>query len=222
MALVSNICAALSLIISIFAFAHGASRLLKKDKPLYCQVIMWAVACYCLECLETCVVYLCGDLSDQGIIGRIAICGFSFALLSANYGAIDSIVDDRSEENNKYKKLALLAPALLLVANVAGIINIYPEGKLVSIVYAVSALPSLPASYFALKHLLLPKDRMGFLACTKMCNILSLIIYALGALILIIYGRVPLVVNDIINLVISILVLGLTLAAEKGEKSWPI
>ena len=123
---ITIICTALSMVISFAAFAHGAVKLFKKGKPLYCQIIMWAVGCYCLQCIESCVVYFCGDFSDKGIIGQIAMCGFFFALFSANFNTLDDVVDDRKQNNGRYRKLALIAPLAYGTASVVGVLHIFP------------------------------------------------------------------------------------------------
>lgn len=219
---ITIICTALSMVISFAAFAHGAIKLLKKGKPLYCQIIMWAVGCYCLQCIENCVVYFCGDFSDKGIVGQIAMCGFFFALLAANFDTLDNIVDDRSQNNGKYRKLALIAPLAYGGASVAAFLHIFPIYNFAACVYGLALLSMTVASYFNLKHLLLPKDELGILSCTKMCNIICLVIYAVAVMLVLIYGRVTQVISNVLNVIVSVLVLVLTLAAEKGEKSWPI
>lgn len=219
---ITIICTALSMVISFAAFAHGAVKLFKKGKPLYCQIIMWAVGCYCLQCIESCVVYFCGDFSDKGIIGQIAMCGFFFALFSANFNTLDDVVDDRKQNNGRYRKLALIAPLAYGTASVVGVLHIFPIYNFAACVYAIALFSMTVASYFNLKHLLLPKDELGILSCTKMCNIICLVIYAIAVMLIIIYGRVAPVISNVLNLTVSILVLALTLAAEKGEKSWPI
>ena len=222
MELVTIICTALAMVISISAFVYGAVKLLKKGKPLYCQIIMWAVGCYCLQGIENCVVYLSGDFSDSGIVAQIAMCGFFIALISANFGAIDNIVDDRSQNNGKHRRLALIAPVAYGIASYVALANIFPMYSFAASVFGISLLSMTVASYFNFKHLLLPNDELGILACTRMCNIICLVIYALAVLLIIIYGHVNEIISNLLNVLLSILVLALTLAAEKGEKSWPV
>lgn len=216
------ICTALSAVIAISAFVYGAVTLLKKGKSLYCRIIIWAVGCYCLQCIENCVIYVCGDFSDRGIVAQLAMCGFFFALISANFGALDNIVDDRSKNNGKYRKLALIAPAAYGILSVAAFVHIFPIYNFAAIVYGISMLAMTVASYFNLKHLILPKDELGILSCTRMCNIICLISYAVAVLLVLGYGRINIIAINLLNVVLSILILALTLAAEKGEKSWPI
>lgn len=219
---ITIICTALTMVISLIAFLHGGVKLFKKDVPLYFQIIMWAVGCYFLQCIENFVVYFCGDFSEKGIISQVAMCGFFFALLSANFGTIDKIVDDRNKNNSKYRKLALIAPLVYGFVSIAAFMHIYPMYNFAASVYGISLISMLAASYFNLKHLLLPKDEIGILSSTRLCNIICLIIYALAVLLIIIYERVNPIFSNILNVVLSVLVLLLTLAAEKGEKSWPI
>lgn len=219
---ITIICTVCALVISIVAFTYGTEKILKKGKPLYFQIIIWAVLCYCLQCIESFVVYLCGDFSDRGIVGQIAMCGFFFALISANFGALDSIVDDRSQNNGKYRKIALVAPVAFGIASIFAFRNIFHLYDIAVSVYGIALISMIIASYFNLKHLLLPNDELGFLSCTKWCNIICLIIYALSVALIIIYERVNPIASNVLNVVLSILVLALTFAAEKGEKSWPI
>lgn len=219
---ITVISTALATAISIAAFVYGAVKLFKKEIPLYCQIIMWAVGCYCLQCIENCVVYICGDFSDRGVVAQLAMCGFYFALISANFGTLDNIVDDRSKPNGKYRKLALIAPTFYTIISVAAFVHIFPIYNFAAIVYGLSMLAIIVASYFNLKHLILPKDEQGILSCTKMCNIISLIFYTIAILLVLGYGRINIVLSNVSNVVLSVLVLLLTAATVKGGKSWPI
>lgn len=222
MELITIICTVCTLLISIAAFIYGTEKIIKNGKSLYFQIIIWAVLCYCLQCIENFVVYFCGDFSDRGIVAQIAMCGFFFALISANFGALDRIVDDRSQNNVKYRMFALVAPVVFGIASIFALKNIIPLYNFAASFYVLPLLAMIVASYFNFKHLLLPNDELGFLSCTRLCNIICLIIYVITVLLIIVYEHVNPIISNVLNVILSILVLALTLAAEKGEKSWPI
>lgn len=83
-------------------------------------------------------------------------------------------------------------------------------------------MPALPASYFNLKHILLPIDAFGFLRATKPCNIIAIVFYVMTAAYVIGSALGSGTVGGILSILMSLTVIGLTLAAVKGAKQWGI
>ncbi len=81
-------------------------------------------------------------------------------------------------------------------------------------------LPMLPASYFNMKHLLLPLDAFELLRATRPCNLASLGFYLLSAL----YGLLCALGNTalagVTSVMLSVLMLFLVSAAIRGAKKW--
>lgn len=164
---------------SASAFAYGAFHLFQKEIPKYFQLYVCATLCYMLEELWVIVNSLLGNGSQDGLL-TVRLFGFFGCLcfmLSANANEFDKVIDEG--KNEKAKALAFIAPMVLLVLYVLYVFSpVNTEPTVVTVIGLVSISPALFASYFSLKHLLLPEDAMGFVKITKGINILALVFYA--------------------------------------------
>ena len=88
-----------------------------------------------------------------------------------------------------------------------------------AVTWLIMLLPALPASYFNLKHILLPMDSFEFLRATKPCNIAALTFYVVTAA----YGICSASAKGgILSVLMSLSVLALSLCAVKGAEKWGI
>ena len=165
------------------AFAYGAKRLFRKGKPLYFQLYVLACGCRMLGHFINAVLLFCdlwdGSFTATRFFGNLAC---SLFILSANRGTLDGIVDDRRDKRNaKARYLALFAPFLMLALLLAASLSYYENiSRPASVFLFISAFPTVPASYFNLKHLLLPIDDFELLKATKGCNICALVLQVLS------------------------------------------
>ena len=211
---------AASFLLAATAFLIG-TRLLHKKKPLYFKLLIGAAGCFALQQLSAVVTLLCVGETESFSIGLLGIFGCNFFLLSANYGQLDRIVDDGSAENKAPRRFALLAPVFIAVC-MAGVVFPGRAEPFVTAVYLLVMLPALPASYFNLKHLLMPVDNFGFLRATRGCNAAALGFYVIAAAYLICRAFGGTALCGVASLVMSLAVCGLVISAVKGAKQWGI
>ena len=204
-----------------FAFAFGAIRLFGKKTAMYFQLIVCSAGCYALEELASLVTYLCGGFEYPITVNSLGAFGCFFFLLSANYGQIDGIVDDGSPENRKARLIALSVSCMLGVFLAFCFVCAYfYSGTFAPFALAFIYTPILFASYYNLKHLLLPTDPLGLLHATKACNIWALIFYAAQMLYLFVYLFCTAEASHYIMVFLSAALLGMVLAAVKGDAVW--
>ena len=207
----------ISFLIAVFAFGFGAAKLFKKKKPLYLQLLVCAAGCFAVQQLSYAVNIWC-DVRAAVSIGMLGIFGCNFFLLSANFGTLDRIVDD-GKDSGKARKLALAAPAVMAALTVAAFLAWKGRDGLGAVMWVVVLIPALPASYFNLKHILLPTDPFGFLRATKPCNLAALAFYLLTAA----YGICSAAgKGGGVSALMSLSVLALSLCAVKGAEKWGI
>ena len=209
-----------SFLVSAFAFGFGAAKLFKGKKPLYLQLLVCAAGCFAVEQLSNLVNIWCG-VADSVSFGMFGIFGCNFFLLSANFGTLDRIVDD-GKGSGKARKLALLAPVIMAVLAVLAFLSWKEKDMYPAVMWTVMLLPALPASYFNLKHILLPMDPFEFLRATKPCNIAALVFYAVTSAYVICSPSAGETVSGILAVLMSMSVLGISLSAVKGAKKWGI
>ena len=209
-----------SFLIAAFAFGYGTVKLFKKKKPLYLQLLVCAAGCFALQQLSYIVNRWCG-VSAAVSIGMFGIFGCNFFLLSANYGTLDRIVDD-GKDSGKARAGAVAAPVIMAVLAVFAFLSWKGRDLFCAVMWLVMLLPALPASYFNLKHILLPMDPFAFLRATKPCNIAALVFYIVTAAYAICSAAAGSTVSGILSVLMSLSVLALSLCAVKGAEQWGI
>lgn len=209
-----------SFLIAAFAFGFGAAKLFKKRKPMYLQILVCAAGCFALQQLSYIVNIWC-NVTAAVSIGMFGIFGCNFFLLSANFGTLDKIVDE-SKGFNKVRAISIIAPIVMAILTVFAFLSWKDKDMFCAVMWVVILIPALPASYFNLKHILLPVDPFEFLRVTKPCNIVALSFYIITAVYSIFSANTGYIVSGILSVVMSISVLALSLCAVKGAKRWGI
>ena len=163
------------LICSAAGFVFGAYRYLRPKKPLYASMIVLGLGCIMLGRLFQCVRVLTGtSLTDEFQIGILGIVGaFSF-FLSANYGQIDSLVDDGGTGFRRFRAIAWCGP--LVIAALYALIAAGPASIGSKIGCAIAAAVIARACYYHLKHLIIPDVEYGVVRCQRTYNALALCI----------------------------------------------
>ena len=208
-----------SFLVAAFAFGFGAAKLFRKKTPLYLQILVCAAGCFAIEQLAYIVNLWCDVTAAVGI-GMFGIFGCNFFLLSANFGTLDKIVDDGSSKAARL--IAVLAPLGMAVLTVAAFLSWKDRDLFCAVMWVVMLLPALPASYFNLKHILLPLDPFEFLRATKPCNVAALLFYAVTAVYVILSATAGALAVGLLSVLMSLTVLALTICAIKGAKKWGI
>lgn len=212
--------ALVSFLIAAFAFGFGAAKLFKKRKPMYLQILVCAAGCFAIQQLSYVVNIWC-NVTAAVSIGMSGIFGCNFFLLSANYGTLDKIVDD-GKGSKKARVGAVAAPVVMAVLAVVAFLAWKDKDMFCAVMWFVMFLPALPASYFNLKHILLPMDPFEFLRATKPCNIAALTFYIVTATYVICSASMESTISGILSVLMSLSVLALSLCAVKGAERWGI
>ena len=209
-----------SFLIAAFAFGFGAAKLFKKKKPMYLQILVCAAGCFAIQQLSYVVNIWCGVTAAVSI-GMFGIFGCNFFLLSANFGTLDKIVDD-GKGSGKARAISVIAPIVMAVLAVAAFLSWKDMDMFCAVMWLVMLIPALPASYFNLKHILLPMDPFAFLRATKPCNIAALVFYIVTAAYAIFSATMASSVSSILSVLMSLSVLALSVCAVKGAEKWGI
>ena len=209
----------LSLLIAVFAFGVGAGKLFKKGTPLYWQLYICAAGCFAMRQLSETVNFLCG-LRGNISVGMLGIFGCNFFLLSANYGTLDKVVDDGGAENRPARLYALTAPVIMAALIALVFFTWRGKNPVCGALWLLMLLPMLPASYFNMKHLLLPLDAFELLRATRPCNLAALGFYLLSAFYAVFRALGKTSAAGVISVVLSVSMVFLVSAAIKGAKKW--
>ena len=209
-----------SFLVAEVAFGFGAARLFRRKIPMYLQLPVCAAGCFAVQQLSHLVNLWC-NVTAAVSIGMFGIFGCNFFLLSANFGTLDRIVDD-GKDSRRARRRAFIAPAAMAALDAAAFLSWKDRDLFCAVMWLAMLCPALPASYFDLKHILLPMDPFGFLRATKPCNIAALAFYPVTAAYVICSAFAESAVIGLHAILMSLAVLALSICAVKGAKIWGI
>ena len=205
---------------ALFGFIYGLLRFFRKRKALYTRMIVFGIGCAMMGRLfETLQLFIHGEVYNGFHIGVLGVVGSFLFFFTANYGQMDSLVDDGSRQFVKYRLIAILAPLVVAVMYVFYYSRVgFGEN---AIVHLIEAIVIAMASYFHLKHLVIKDVDYGIIGCIRMYNLLALI-YAFLCMAEITLSTFP--VSEIITIVLYVLMCIVLLifvpVLERGVKKW--
>ena len=164
---------------ALAGFIYGGITFFRPRQALYAQMITLSLGCITFGRLFNIVRLLTGgDLTDNIQLGFLGMIGSLMFFFSANYGTVDTLLDDRTKAFTKYILIAFTAPAAAIV--MYALLFLLGDSSLLWIILgAVLTVFALPASYFNLKHLIFPDVDFGVVKCLRPYNLLALIYTAL-------------------------------------------
>ena len=215
------ICNSLLCLGALAGFLYSLIKFFKPKKAMYKKMVGCALGCLFIERLYEIVQYvIVGDLPQMFEIGTFGNIGCYLFLLSANYGAIDSLIDDKSAGLKKYRIAALAAP--LVAAAAAVMILLSPSDPGRRITCAIELLFVGASAYYSLKHLIIPKEYSDFLSSMRPFHAISLLLAA-GTIIEDTIWCYQVNVQAVWYIPYAILLfsmLALAPALERGTKQW--
>ncbi len=161
-------------IIAAVVFVIGARLYFRGGKPLYAKMIVCMLGCRFLQgLLETLLVRSNMDMNTLSISGLGQLAQFLF-LICANYGSMDSLCDDGSRAFLKYRLMAGIIPAIMVVVLfvTAGKLTRTPFEMGVTMIFVVVPLI---AFYYHFKHLIIKDVEGGVIRRLRFYNLLGVI-----------------------------------------------
>ena len=209
------------LVSTLFSLIYGLVNFFKKGTPLFLQSLTMAMASYFLSV----TYHLCQTFTSEVILdsftpaylGRI---GFFMFFITASYGQLDRIVDDRSPKMRPARLIAFIAPicaALLYIPNYFAISPYFTK-----ISYALIWIPAVVSVYFSLKHAIIPDLDFGFIKAIKPYNVCVLLLSFSELLSLTAWDYFNSHWVAVTSIVFGILCICTMIAAKKGVKKWTI
>ena len=129
------------------------------------------LGCMALGCLhDTVYLLVTGHYADDICIGHLGVIGCFLFLISASYGQLDGIFDDRSRGNRKYRLLALVAPLAMTLIFIPSL-HTDQLSPVMKVVHFIGWIPMIIASYFNFKHAILPDGGFAFVKAVRPYNI---------------------------------------------------
>ncbi len=213
----------LSLVLTLCAlagFIYGLLQFFGKRKNLYMQMIVLGVGCAMMGRLfETLLLYAEGEIPGGFHIGVLGIIGSLLFFFTANYGQMDSLVDDGSKKFLKYRLIGMIAPVFYIILFVFYLLLAGVNEN--TGVYAAETAAVCVASYFNLKHLVIEDVDFGIIRSIRGYNLLALLYGFLCMTQMIIFSvPVPDVIIIISYALLSIVMLIFVPVLAGGVKKW--
>ena len=209
------------LICSLIGLIYGARRFFKPKKPIFLQLVTCAVACMMYARLfHVLFVLVQGGLNLGFDIGMLGIAGSLMFIMSANYGQMDSLVDDGTRKFLLTRIIALIAPVIVIGFFVLIFITIeYIE---VRVSVAVVTFFMIPCAYYSLKHLIIYDVNLGLIRPLRPYNLLG-ILYAITIMMELFSMYNGVVPMYLVSMFIQgLITIAMVPVARKGVMRWTI
>ena len=210
------------LLATLFSFTYGLIKFFKKGKPLFLQSITMAMGCHALGS----IYHLCQTLTTETVLegftpaylGRI---GFFLFFITASYGHMDRIVDDRTAKMRPSKYIALIAP---IAAGLLFLPNALMEDLPLNTKIAASLVwvPAMVSVYFNLKHAIIPDCDYGFIKAIKPYNFCAVCLGFAELLCLTAWDYLYITQLVITSILFAVICVVTIITAKRGAEKWKI
>lgn len=201
-------------------FVYGAVRFFRPRAAIYLQMITLVSGVIVFGRLYQIIrIVAINDVLEHFHLGVLATVGSLLFLFAANFGAMDSLVDDGSKALRKYRLIPLAAP-LAVVALYLVLFYFVHQPTLTKVIAGVLAVIIAAASYFNLKHLIIPDVDYGVIRCLRQYNLLALVYECLCFAELIALSRDSEIAALVIGVLTGAVLPLIILSAERGFKKW--
>lgn len=216
------LCSEIVLFVTMLAvFLYGTKKFFKKGVAMYIQLITAAFGSHALGSLFwICLLITNNEIKSGFQVGYFGIVGSFLFILSANYGQMDGVMDDRSKEFCKYRFFALIAPIICIILSVPMLSSdLSTSSKVVCIIVCV---PALLSSYYNMKHAMLPDMGFVFVKAVRPYNIMALVFTYSELVHLNMWMSKNSIGIIITAIVLSLSGVGMMFAVKKGVEQWKI
>ena len=201
-------------------FAYGAIRFFRPRAAIYPQMVTLACGVIVFGRLYQIIrIVTISDVLEHFHLGILATVGSLLFLFAANFGTMDSLVDDGSKALRKYRLIPLAAPAVVI----AVYLTLFYFSHQPTITRVIAGFLSAiigAAAYFNLKHLIIPDVDYGVIRCLRQYNLLALIYECLCMADLIAQSR-ELEIGTLVTGVLTGVILPLIIiSVDRGVKKW--
>ena len=154
----------------IIALIIGKYARKSSNRAWFPKFVGAGLGCMALGCLhDTVYLFVTGFYADNSYIGHLGVIGCFLFLISASYGQLDGIFDDRRKKTLKYRLLALLAPAGMILIYALTVHFGRISGAMLVLEF-IGWIPMIAASYFNFKHAILPDGGYAFVKAVRPYN----------------------------------------------------
>ena len=161
------------LVCSLGGTIYGFYRFYRPKKALFLKMVVAGVSCLMFTELFM-VIYMAtqGDLEPGINVGMLGMIGSFMFLLSANYGQMDGLVDNKSKELRPTRIKALAAPIVIILLYILFCVLVTPIKVRIPVGIVTAFI--VPCSYYNFKHIIIYDVKLGIIRLLRPYNILAL------------------------------------------------
>ncbi|MBQ9563256.1 MAG: hypothetical protein IJU99_07380 [Lachnospiraceae bacterium] len=202
-------------------FIYGAAKFFRPKKAVYAQMITFSAGCMAFGRLYQAIRVLTGsEIVNEFHLGVLGVIGTLMFFFSANFGLMDSIVDDGSPDLRKYRVFPAGASAVAVAVYL--IFFFFTDQPLiVKVIALIGSCLIAFASYYNLKHFIIP-DEFGIIRWLRPYNLLALIFEFLCLAEMVAQSRRMAGLVLVIGILMGVLMLMIVVAVDRGIKKWSI
>lgn len=209
------------IVTSIAIIVFGMLRMFKKKVPMYFSLHVSGVWCFAIGMIYDVLMIVCGETySEVCSLDSLAIAGMFTFFVSANYGAFNSLFDDRGKKTRPIRLVALFAALITVAVSLLELKYLKGLSSLGVILFLAEKIPMPFCVYFSVKFLLMKSDGDPILKSVKPLNLCTL----LACLGLLAYYFFDILGNDIglyiTYYVYSVSIIAEIFLADWGRKKW--
>ena len=201
-------------------FGYGLYRFFRDESALYVRMIIFSIGSAMLGRLFETLQYLVNGQIESGFqVGMLGTVGSFMFLFSANFGEMDSIVDDHSPRFRKTRIISLAAP---LLTALFWVVIVAAKGlNATTIPLGIETIFIAQASYFHLKHLIIEDVEYGLIKAIRGYNLIALIYVLLCMLEMLVKSfALPSFCIIIVYILQCLVMLAFVPVLERGVKKW--
>ena len=206
---------------SLVGFLYGLFAFLMKKCGLYLKISAGALVCMMLARLLESVMHVSFFLVKYYFqIDILGFIGVFLFFLTANYGVMDSIADDKNRKNRIYRIIPLVAPLSFLGMYMVLLFSYI--GIDLKISYGVLTAVIMLSSYYNLKFAIFPDVENGIISGLRIYNIMALLYGYLFVGELIAYTYYWPVVSIVLSILMALDAAFMLPVLSRGVKKWTI
>ena len=201
-------------------FVFGLIRFFRPRAAVYPQMITLSCGVIVFGRLYQIIrIVTISDVLEHFHLGILATVGSLLFLFAANFGAMDSLVDDGSKTLRKYRVIPLAAP-LIFVAVYLALFIFADQPTLTRVIAGFVSAVIGAASYFNLKHLIIPDVDYGVIRSLHQYNLLALVYECLCMADIIAQSRELEIVTLVTGILAGVVLPLIILSVDRGVKIW--
>lgn len=208
------------LVLVLIALFFGRKAWATPQKALFPKLVAAGLGCMALKYIHHLVFFLVREQTVTTMqVSSLGSISFFMFLISASYGQLDRLFDERNKATLKYRIIALAAPAVLIAMAFP---NLFHNELIIrdKIIFIIGCLPVFFASYFNLKHAILPDGNNNFIKAVRPYNITALILEFLEVIYLIMNIRAINGSSGYLSILCAVTSIFLMIYAKKGAEKW--